>query len=211
MTLQAKKFLVLSPPFISRTQTSVSSGSPHFPPPLHPRLLLTDCFCLCSKLLAWLLAGIVFLNYQQRNQTQRAGNTYNPNQPDGVLASEVHILIQSDLLQGSSPLTELFFTSEGVIEWRKINEGINKSNHWKALPIESILTAERVLLLVEGRAVSAGMWILTGRYKRRRRGWHWRVQDLQTQFVIILHRLMLTGLSIHSLSSGGHWNSSIQT
>lgn len=56
------------------------------------------------------------------------------NQTDGVLASDVHILIQSDLLQGSSPLTELSFTSEGVMEWRKINEGIDKSNHRIGLP-----------------------------------------------------------------------------
>lgn len=95
----------------------------------HLHLLLTDCFCHRSKLLAWLLAGIVFLNYQQKNQTRASWNTYNANQPDSVLASGAHFLIWSDLLQGRSPLTELSFTSEGVIEWRKINGGINKSNH----------------------------------------------------------------------------------
>lgn len=95
----------------------------------HLHLLLTDCFCHRSKLLAWLLAGIVFLNYQQKNQTQASGNTYSANQPDSVLASGAHFLIWSDLLQDRSPLTELSFTSEGVIEWRKINGGINKSNH----------------------------------------------------------------------------------
>lgn len=83
---QAKESFILSPPFISRTQTSVSSGSPRFPLHLHLHLLLTDCFCHCSELLPWLLAGVVFLNYQQKNQTQTSGNTYNPNQPDSVLA-----------------------------------------------------------------------------------------------------------------------------
>lgn len=62
-------------------------------------------------------------------------HTHNPNQPDSILAQEACIVIQSDLRQGWSPLTELSFTSEGVIEWRTINEGIHKGNHQTALAI----------------------------------------------------------------------------
>lgn len=127
---QAKKISVFLQ-FFSRTlekcqlqQLTIPSSTPSPPREDHS-----------SKLLARLLAGIVYPNYQQKNQTQRSGNTYSPNQPDSALAWEAHILIQSDLLQASSPLIELSFTSEWVIEWRKIYGVIHKGNHRTALAI----------------------------------------------------------------------------
>lgn len=155
----------------------------------HLHLLLTDCFCHRSKLLAWLLAGIVFLNYQQKNQTQASGNTYSANQPDSVLASGAHFLIWSDLLQDRSPLTELSFTSEGVIEWRKINGGINKSNHRIAPANLKHFNIWVSSVIVGGKGCIS---------------WFVDIDRKVWQFEILDVRLMLIGFSVHPLTPEGH-------